>query len=50
MVAESRFCGGFTFFLGGCGGGKIVFFKKNGLVLGFRIEMGFSVERKVKNE
>ena len=50
MVAEPLFKGLFACFFGGFGGRSVVIFQKEGILLGFRIEMGFSVERKVKNE
>ena len=50
MVAELLFKGLFACFFGGFRGWNVVIFQNEELALGFRIEMGFSVERKVKNE
>jgi hypothetical protein len=50
MVAESLFRGLFTCFFGGFRGRNVVIFQNEELALGFRIEIGFGVERKVKNE
>ena len=50
MVAEPLFRGLFAHFFGGFRGRNVVIFQNEKLVLGFRIEIGFSVGRKVKNE
>ena len=50
MVAEPLFRRLLACFFGGFRGGNVVIFQNDELALGFRIEMGFSVERKVKNE
>jgi len=50
MVAEPLFKGLFACFFGGFGGRSVVIFQNEGILWDFRIEMGFSVERKVKNE
>ena len=50
MVAEPLFRELFACFFGGFGGRSVVIFHKEGILWGFRNEMGFCVERKVKNE